>query len=343
MSYRIVRCPSEVLVGDALRVEVERLGKDPVGAFDWIGLYPVVVPSMPGLSHGRWRYLSTGDQVGRSTIVVTFPAASSALPGHGGVFELRVHCDDQYGDPVCKSHAIHFVDAPISRAGRAGLLLVFLCAVQLMQLALNSKGGCEYLDPAVHSDVIWDWFSVATAPLNRLFVARPELGELAQAASSLLLDAGVLLLAFCASVRRSSVRSYCALFLFFTLRFVAQLAATLPCPPGFIWPRGRVAGVAVPTLFIDYHVANDFFFSGHVGTAAVVALELHQLGLPRAALLFLLFVLPFVALVVVAFRAHRGIDCIAALLAALASSSIAESVARALDRALQLKRKKPIL
>ncbi len=181
---------------------------------------------------------------------------------------------------------------------------------------------------------------MATAPLNRLFVARPAYGELAQAASSLLLDAGVLVLAWCATVRRSSVRSYCALFLFFALRFVAQLAATIPCPPGFIWPRGRVAGLDIPTLFVDYRVANDFFFSGHVGTALVVALELFQLDYNRLAWFYASLVTPYVAVCVVSFRAHRGIDCIAAVLAAITSCSIAEWFGLAVDRALQIRRKK---
>jgi hypothetical protein len=339
MSYRIVSCPAEVLVGDPVSIVVERRGGVSGSGLDWIGLYPVSVPSLPGLSHGRWRYLSSGERDERGRTTVLFHGQSSALPSHSGAFEARVHCNNEYGEPVCKS-TIHFLDAPISRVGRGAVLVLFLFTVHLMQLALNSKGGCAYLDPASHTDVIRDWLSEVTAPLNRLFVAQAAWGEAAQAGSSLLLDAGVLTLAYCATMRRSSVRSYCALFLFFALRFVAQLAATIPCPPGFIWPRGRIAGLDIPTLFVDYRIANDFFFSGHVGTALVVALELFQLDYPRLAWLYASLVTPLLAVLVVSFRAHRGIDCIAAVLAALVSCSVAEQFALAVDRALQIRRRK---
>jgi len=46
-----------------------------------------------------------------------------------------------------------------------------------------------------------------------------------------------------------------------TERFFGQLAANIPCLPGFIWPEGALFGVKVPTVFIDYAPANDLFIS----------------------------------------------------------------------------------
>ncbi len=45
-----------------------------------------------------------------------------------------------------------------------------------------------------------------------------------------------------------------------------------------------IEGVEIPTLFVDYHPANDMFFSGHTGTTLLIALELYQLDYQRLAM-----------------------------------------------------------
>ncbi len=162
-----------------------------------------------------------------------------------------------------------------------------------------------------------------------------------QALTSFALDVGMLMLLFLGTIRRSSVRSVLSLFLFMRIRFIAQLMA-LPCPPGFLWPHGKLFGVHMPTFFIDYHPANNMFFSGHTGTALIVGLELFQMGYLRTAWIQLFLVTPLVTVVVVAFRVHRGIDVLAGLLAAITSCSIAKEVAESLDRALQVRRNKQL-
>ena len=109
-----------------------------------LGLYPQQLPTLPGLSHGRWRYISACDQEKDGKIMVHFNPSSS-LPNHAGVFELRIHLENQYGEPVLRSSPIHFLDAPISRIGRVFLMCLFLAVVYLMQKALNAKGSCDFI------------------------------------------------------------------------------------------------------------------------------------------------------------------------------------------------------
>ena len=92
-----------------------------------------------------------------------------------------------------------------------------------------------------------------------------------------------------------------------TLRFVAQVAATMPCAPGFTSGRAGSSGVLkIPTLFVDYHPANDMFFSGHAGTIVCAAIRSFGMGNTLSTVAHVV-TQPFVATLVVAFRAHRGI------------------------------------
>ena len=78
---------------------------------------------------------------------------------------------------------------------------------------------------------------------------------------------------------------------------------------------------------MDYHPANDMFFSGHTGTLVVAGIQFYTTNFMFVALLHFLFALPLVATLVVAFRVHRGIDVLAAIFAAIAACSIAENIA----------------
>jgi hypothetical protein len=64
--YRIDDMPAELLVGEPLEFTVALLhpaksAKDLKQ--DWVGIYPTSVPTLPGLSHYRWKYLSAAQFV----------------------------------------------------------------------------------------------------------------------------------------------------------------------------------------------------------------------------------------------------------------------------------------
>eukprot|EP01083_Nonionella_stella_P289047 983715_1 len=77
----------EVTVGDPLSVRVS--GDFSRRSDDWIGVYPIHMPSMPGLSRGKWR-LGPEEFPGE----ITFP--TDKLPSDPGVYELRYHIGGTY-------------------------------------------------------------------------------------------------------------------------------------------------------------------------------------------------------------------------------------------------------
>jgi hypothetical protein len=123
-----------------------------------------------------------------------------------------------------------------------------------------------------------------------------------------------------------------ALFLFLLFRFVAQLSAVVPCAPGFLWPRGALFGAYVPSILVDYHPANDMFFSGHTGSLLVAAIEFFEMDYAKTAWLHFVVLLPCVSTLVVSFRVHRGMDCVAAVFAAVAATGAAATLAEPIDR-----------
>ena len=257
--YSIVDLPSEIKVGEFCTVQITA----PLvrRSDDWIGIYPRSIPSVPGVSCGRWVQIPAPapDAVPGSaeTLSIAFPP--SKLPNHPGDFEVRLHSGKFNSYRVRASARLVVVAQPVSRYKRFGFLLVLIAIVALFQHLLNAKGVCYYQDPS-RPDAFEDLFVSLTAPLNRYLADHPATAQLAQALSSFVLDVTLLLLLTLGAMRRSTIRPFLALFVFMTLRFVAQSIATFPCPPGFLWPTGVIFEIPIPTLFVDYHPANDFFF-----------------------------------------------------------------------------------
>lgn len=147
------------------------------------------------------------------------------------------------------------------------MFAVLLATVQCLQWVLDAKGSCAYVAPESGAiDPIQDWLSLWAGPANAFLVSQPATAAALQALCSGVLDSSMIAIFVVGAFQRSSIRPFLALFLLQFFRFTAQAAAVMPCAPGFIWPKGALWGVDVPTLFVDYHPANDYFFSGHAGT-----------------------------------------------------------------------------
>src|SRR5439155_11786887 len=110
-----------------------------------------------------------------------------------------------------------------------------------------------------------------TAGLNSYFSNTAGAANALLIVSSALIDAlGLFLLA--RWLFGGTVRPFLGLFLLMALRQVMQAICALPPPPNMIWHYP-----GFPSFLVTYHVANDFFFSGHTAIAVFGAIELSRL------------------------------------------------------------------
>jgi hypothetical protein len=123
-----------------------------------------------------------------------------------------------------------------------------------------------------------------------------------------------------------TIRPFLGLVLLMTLRQLMQAASSLNPPPNMIWHD-----TGFPTLLVTYHVANDFFFSGHTAIATYGALELARFRRPWLTSLAVLVVVFEVSAVLI-LRAHYTLDVFTGAIAALWISHLSERLAPSLDR-----------
>ena len=164
-----------------------------------------------------------------------------------------------------------------------------------------------------------------TAGLNSYFARNAGAANALLIISSGLIDAlGLFLLG--RWLFGGSVRPFLGLFLLMTLRQLMQAVCTLPPPPNMIWHYP-----GFPSLLVTYHVANDFFFSGHTAIAVFGAIELSRLRRKwvTAAAILLVF---FEVATVLILRAHYTMDVFAGIAAAFWIANLSERISPRLDR-----------
>jgi len=172
---------------------------------------------------------------------------------------------------------------------------------------------------------IGDWLHDLTAGINSYFAQHSGGANALLVVSSALIDAlGLFLLA--SWLFGGSVRPFLGLVMLMALRQVMQALCSLPVPPGMIW---RDPGI--PSLLVTYHVANDFFFSGHTAIAVLGAIELSLFGRKWLTAVAVLMVLFEIAAVII-LRAHYTMDVFTGILAALWVARVSERVSRWLDQ-----------
>ena len=163
-----------------------------------------------------------------------------------------------------------------------------------------------------------------TAGLNSYFAQNTAAANALLIVSSAFIDAlGVFLLG--SWLFGGSVRPFLGLVLLMLLRQLLQALCSLPVPGGMIWHDP-----GFPSLLATYHVANDFFFSGHTAIAVFGAIELSRFRRNWVTLSSIVLVLFEIAAVVV-LRAHYTMDVFTGILAALCVARLSERIAPALD------------
>ena len=159
---------------------------------------------------------------------------------------------------------------------------------------------------------IYDHLHVVTSPWNAWLHRHPKFANGVLVASSLGIDVLTLfVLAF--AVLGPSFMPFWGLLGLFFLRQMSQASVALPTPPGVIW---RHPGF--PSLFVTYHVGNDFFFSGHTALAVYGAIQLASLQITALTVLGVI-VAVLEAVVVIVLRAHWTMDVLAGLFAAVSA------------------------
>src|SRR5438445_141180 len=164
-----------------------------------------------------------------------------------------------------------------------------------------------------------------TAGLNSYFSKNSGAADVLLIVSSGLIDAlGLFLLG--RWLFGGSVRPFLGLFLLLTLRQLMQAVCALPPPPNIIWHYP-----GFPSLLVTYHVANDFFFSGHTAIAVFGAIELcrpHRNWLTAASVLLVIFEVATVLVL----RAHYTLDVFTGIVAALWIANLSGRISPRRDR-----------
>src|SRR6266403_5189413 len=210
-----------------------------------------------------------------------------------------------------------------SSGQRRGLLLRLVMTAIVLGLWFWTQSliGARSAPANGIGDAVHNW----TAGLNSYFSQNPGAANALLIVSSALIDAlGLFLLA--RWLFGGSVRPFLGLILLMTLRQVMQAICALPPPPNMIWHDP-----GFPSLLVTYHVANDFFFSGHTAIAVFGAIELSRLRrnwLTAAAVLLVGFEVATVLIL----RAHYTMDVFAGIAAAFWIANLSERISPRLDR-----------
>jgi hypothetical protein len=208
---------------------------------------------------------------------------------------------------------------------RRGVLLRFLVAAIVLALWFWTQSliGARTAPPSGIGDALHN----LTAGLNAYFAQNIFAANTLLIVSSALVDAlGLFLLG--RWLFGGTVRPFLGLFLLMTLRQLMQAICALPPPPNMIW---RYPGF--PSLLVTYHVANDFFFSGHTAIAVFGAMELSRLRrhwLTAAAMLIVIFEIAAVLVL----RAHYTMDVFTGIVAAFWVRDVVNRVSPPIDRLL---------
>ena len=179
---------------------------------------------------------------------------------------------------------------------------------------------------------ISDSMHVLFAPVNAFLNANPHLADATLIAITLPVDiAGIGLIVW--SIFGKSIRPFIGLFLIFSLRQTVEMLCDIPIPEGIIW---RYPGF--PSLLVDYHAMNDFFFSGHTAMLVYALAELSTLRRWWVTAIGITCVL-FVMAGIFSLRAHYTMDVYAGLVTPILAFLVASSIAKVVDPILEGKPK----
>jgi PAP2 superfamily C-terminal len=164
--------------------------------------------------------------------------------------------------------------------------------------------------------------------VNAFLNGHPTVANVILAVSSFEVDLAATSMVVFFFVRRDS-RPLLGLWLILVMRQLCQASVSIPAPEGMIW---RYPGF--PTLVVTYGTSTDFFFSGHMALATLLATELTAQGAVRWKQTVAWAVAAAQAFVILSMRFHYVTDVVAGGLAAVAATQLAHALGRLLDAGL---------
>ena len=166
-----------------------------------------------------------------------------------------------------------------------------------------------------------EWLSAINVYLN----AHPAVANLVLAVSSFEVDVAAVSMVVFFFVRGES-RPLLGLWFILIMRQLCQATASLPPPDGMIWHYP-----GFPSIVVTYGTSTDFFFSGHMALAALLATELTAQRAPRWKQVAAWLVATAQAIVILSMRFHYVTDVVAGLLAAVVATQLGGAAGRWID------------
>ncbi len=155
---------------------------------------------------------------------------------------------------------------------------------------------------------------------NAFLNAHPLVANVILALSSFEVDlAAFSMVAFFFTQRKS--RPLLALCFILIMRQLCQSAFSIATPPGIIWHNP-----GFPSIVVTYSSSTDFFFSGHMALATLLAVELTCHHAARWKQVIAWIVIGVQALVVLSMRFHYVTDVVTGFLAAIVATQAAGTV-----------------
>lgn len=145
------------------------------------------------------------------------------------------------------------------------------------------------------------------AQINAYLRANPVVMRYNFILSSLLIDINVVYVVAKYLLLDADNRTITLLFSGFVLRQICQYINRLPIPKNLIW-----FNPGFPSLFVTYHVENDFFFSGHTMIALVTGFDIISNGDILSQIYGTFFIMYEIGFIIVTFS-HYFMDIYAAI------------------------------
>ncbi len=184
------------------------------------------------------------------------------------------------------------------------LIIIILSTITFYLFSQHWIAG-EIPSACLIGDALQNW----TAPINVYLNDHIQMANVFLTLYSGFGDLSVLILIILA-LKKSNINPVLPLFIFLFLRFVLQATVSLPHAPGLIWHDP-----GFPSLFSDYAMNADFYFSAYVGINILLTLELARFKMKWLTIVGVIIIL-FEIFASIVLRAHFTPDIYTSIMTA---------------------------